>query len=377
MNLIGIIDLQYIHPKLSIIMVGPALDSLGGIASVAASYRDAGLFQRSQVRYLASYRHPIWHDKIVRLVQSFFLLTAELLRHRVLLIHVHAASRGSFWRKSLFIALGRIFDVPIVLHIHSGEFVHFYTEECSSLQRAIIRWAMRSSDRVLCLASSWKTALGGIEPRARLQILPNPIAARRMLPKGLEERAARAKCVLFLGRLHEKKGVYELLRAWPRILLEYPHTYLVIAGEGDTERVRAEASKLGIVSSVILPGWVTGEIKDEWLRRADILVLPSHAEGLPMCILEAMAAGVAVVATRVGGVPDLIEHGVNGLLVEPGDVYALSTAVLLLLNDTSLRQQIAVTAHERVDREFEVGHVTELLDTVWREVVVAHGGYKY
>lgn len=368
--------LRYHSDKSQIVMIGPAFDSLGGMASVAASYRDAGLFDRTSVRYLASYRQPSWRDKMIRLAQALSSLIVALLQHRVLLIHLHTAAYGSFWRKGLFVALGRLFDVPIVLHIHSGEFSQFYIKKCGRWRQSIVRWIMRNSDCVLCLTPTWQIALREIEPHANLQILPNPVVTTRFRGHQCEVGPVQPRCILFLGQLRKEKGIFDLLRAWSAVLREWPQASLVMAGDGNVEAVRTEANKLDITSSVILPGWVTGDVKQEWLNRADILVLPSYAEGLPMSVLEAMASGIAVVATRVGGIPDLIEHGVHGLLVEAGDIQALSAAILELMSNNTLRRQITMAAKERVNQEFEAGRVAASLESLWRGIVATHAQRK-
>jgi len=350
-----------------IVMIGPALDSQGGMASVAATYRDAGLFERCKLRYLVTYRHPGWADKLRCLTVSWLTLAAMLLRRQVSLLHAHTASRGSFWRKSLFVALARLFGVPVVLHVHSGEFVHFYEGECGRMRKALVRSVMRASTLVLCLTPRWQGALAVIEPRADIRVLPNPVMAQ---PDVLARRAAgsvQPGCVLFLGRLREKKGVFDLLRAWPDVLARVPGARLVLAGDGDVQAIEKQARELGIERSIALPGWVTGAVKLDWLARAAVFVLPSHAEGLPIGVIEAMACGVPVLATRVGGVPDVLEDGRLGCLVEAGDVSALSSSLSALLAGDSTTPAHAALAVERVQEVYEARTVVDRLTRLWQE----------
>lgn len=121
----------------------------------------------------------------------------------------------------------------------------------------------------------------------------------------------------------------------------YPTLRVCLGGDGEASAARALAQRLGIVDRVETPGWMTGATKAQWLARATIYALPSYAEGLPMSVLEAMAAGAPVVATPVGGISDVLSDGVHGLLVPPGDVVALVAALARLLDDAGLRDRLA------------------------------------
>lgn len=350
-------------------MVGPALDSLGGMASVAATYRDAGLFERCAVRYLASYRRPNWPDKLLQLARAMLALAWLLMRQRVALLHVHSASRGSFWRKSLFVGLALLFRVPVVLHVHGGEFKQFYGAECSGWQRSLVRRVMRASACVLCLTPRWRQTLADIEPDADIRVLPNPVMSQ---PGILAQRAAGSVepgCVLFLGRLREEKGVFDLLRAWPAVRAHAPRARLVLAGDGDEKSIVELASTLGVSDSVVLPGWITGAAKLEWLARAEVFVLPSYAEGLPVALLEAIVCGIPVLATRVGGVPELLDDGRLGLLIDAGDVAALQASLIQLLTDGGKCRKLAAAALACTSRDFNAAKVINQLEALWCESI--------
>jgi glycosyltransferase involved in cell wall biosynthesis len=131
---------------------------------------------------------------------------------------------------------------------------------------------------------------------------------------------------------------------------------------------------LNLSDRVYLPGWQTAEQVHDLLDAADILFLPSHHEGLPMAILEAMASGVAVVASPVGAIPDAIVDGESGLLVPCGDVDALSKAILRLLRDPALRQRLASNARARFERLFTIDRTAAAVATVYRELGIGLAG---
>ena len=135
---------------------------------------------------------------------------------------------------------------------------------------------------------------------------------------------------LSLGRLSERKGSYDLVNAFASLSPELrARARLVLAGDGDVEGVRQLAAPLG--DSVRVLSWIDSAERDRLLDASDVFVLPSHAEGLPMALLEAMAAGLPAIVTPVGGIPDVLTHGAEGLLVEPGTSYQLAAAMTRLL----------------------------------------------
>lgn len=346
-------------------MVGPALQAPGGMSAVAQAYREAGLFDRWGVRYLSSYAGPGLLRQLATMLPALARLAGALLLGRVALVHVHSASRGSFWRKSVFCAVARLAGVPYVVHLHSGEFTAFYHRECSAIGRRWVRRVLRQAAAVIVLAPHWAREVAAIEPAAALRVVANPV----VLPPVAQAVRAPARRLLFLGRLREKKGVFDLLAALPALRERHPGLRLCLAGDGDLDAVRRAASALGVADAVELPGWIDGAAKDAELRRADVLVLPSHFEGLPMCVLEAMAAGVPVVATAVGGVPFALDEGRCGALVPPGDVPALAQAVLRLFDDAGHRRQLAQAARERAAALFATGEVLRQVEATWRDAL--------
>ena len=149
---------------------------------------------------------------------------------------------------------------------------------------------------------------------------------------------------------------------------EFPTLRLLAGGDGEHEQVRAQAEELGIARHVEILGWITGADKDALLARATIYVLPSYVENLPMGVLEAMAAGLPVITTPVGGIPSTIEHGLDGLLVQPGDVAALSDALRSLLRERSVREALGEAARRKAIARFSAEKVMAEIDDLYLEL---------
>jgi len=161
--------------------------------------------------------------------------------------------------------------------------------------------------------------------------------------------------LLFTGRLAGVKGVPVLLEALVRLRREHPGVELALAGDGpDRALLEAEAQRLGIADRVRFLGYQSSDHVRSLLQETDVFVLPSFAEGVPVVLMEAMASGVPVVSTRVAGVAELVEHGVSGFVVPPGDVDALAGAIDALLADPELRTRFAAAGRLTIEREFDV-----------------------
>ncbi|HWP00765.1 MAG TPA: glycosyltransferase family 4 protein [Methylococcus sp.] len=341
-------------------MIGPSPATPGGMSAVLRCYRQVW-FSKWGIEYLSSYEgHALPLQGWVMGGVLLRLLT-RLLLDRVALVHLHSASRGSFWRKSLLCWLADAFGVPYVYHLHSGEFPAFYRRQPASV-RKWVRRTLRRAACVVVLTEGWRAALATIEPGARIEVVGNPVS----VPKSLPAERFADRCVLFLGRFDEKKGIFDLVRAVPKVLEALPDTTFVLAGDGRHEEVRRFARELGVEKRVRLPGWLDGETKEAALAAASVVVLPSYCEGLPVSLLEAMAAGVSVVATRVGGIPELLREGECGMLVEPGDVVALATALVEVLKRKELRERLRENAFAQVRGAYSEEVVFGKLDELYR-----------
>jgi len=174
--------------------------------------------------------------------------------------------------------------------------------------------------------------------------------------------------VLFLGRIERRKGIFDLLDAVAALRAHIPDLELVCAGDGDPGPVARYAERLGIEDAVSLPGWVGSAEKQSLMNLAAVYVLPSYAEGLPVSLLEAMAAGVPVAATSVGGIPDVVADGINGFLFTPGDSATLQRLLRRLMHDAELGKRMALAARETVRLRFSAEHVLAQLDKLYGDL---------
>lgn len=335
----------------------------GGMRSVVDGYVAAGFVARHRFRLIAVYGEGGFWVRQARLARGLFAYVTSLATSPVELVHIHAATRGSFWRKAVFAAIARRFGVPVVLHLHGSEMKAFYVAQPAPVKRMIVG-QLEAAARVVALSESWRRFVAEIAPRAKTSVVPNAVDIGDVAPL----RARPARQILFLGRVGVRKGVFDLLPAFAAARDINGGLELTIAGDGAIARAKREAERLGVADHVDLRGWVGPQEREALFSRADIFVLPSRNEGLPMSVLEAMARGLPVIATPVGGLPELIEDGVNGLLVPPGDPQALARAILKLADDQEGRDALGRAARETILARHSAAVTLPALEEVYAAV---------
>lgn len=339
--------------------------SPGGMTTFVRMMRETSLWDDWGIEYIETHQAGSASDRLRAFAAGLGRFTRLLVTRRPTLVHLHSGKMGSFARKSSLLWLAKAARVPVVLHVHAGMFRVFY-DRMPAPGRWYIRRTLAAADTVVALGGGWSERLREIEPSARLISVPNGIP---IVGAGARAADGAPVHVVYLGRMHPDKGTYVLLEAWARVVADAPSARLTLAGNDEVERTRAEVARLGLGESVTVREWLSpAEVRD-LLGRAHVLTLPSRNEGQPMSVLEAMARGMCVVATAVGGIPDLVEDGTSALLVPPDDVDALTKALWTAVSDTATRHRLGDAALERARAAFDVELVRRRFDDLYRELI--------
>jgi len=334
----------------------------GGMRSVVLNYVDDGFVASQGVKLIHSYADTNFVGRQILLGKALIGFIICLVTRKVELVHCHAAMRGSFWRKSLFAIIARRFGIPVLLHLHGSEMRSFYEGQSPRVRRAITR-QLELASRVIVLSESWREFVQAIAPQARPVVVPNYVRMSAVI----EKHTGKEITVLFLGLLGKRKGIFDLLKAFEQAHRHIPSLRLLVGGNGQVEEAKRIAQELGIASSVEFLGWLDEARRLEMLMKADIFTLPSYNEGLPMSVLEAMAHGIPVITTPVGGIPEVIIDGVHGRLVAPGDITAIETALLEFAGQAELRRRIGEAGRSHVGANYTKGVVLPLLHSIYDE----------
>lgn len=282
-------------------------------------------------------------------------------------VHIATAYGLSFLKHSLCVGIARIAGCRVLLHPHCS-FSTLYAAR-PDWWKWMFRRVVGLSDGVLALSSEWLEA-GKACPGCRVFILRNAIDLRPYQEIARARMAATSgrppPNILYLGHLGQAKGTYLLVEAAKVMRASGLDFRFDLVGEelspGELQALQESVIENGVEDHVVIHPPVYGQAKLDQLKKADVFVYPSYHEGTPMAVLEAMASGLPVVATRVGGLPDLVMDGRSGCLVPPGDVQGLAAALSKLIEHEELRAGMQKAGAEIAAERFDIeDHVRSLV----------------
>lgn len=342
-----------------VLVIGPGRAMRGGITAVLLAYEKSDIWDRFHCEWLETY-DDVSNCRKIRAALRALLLAPKLMLNADI-VHIHTASRTSFYRKTLFFLMAKLLRNKIILHLHGGNIDPFFRWPLSLISRYVLNWA----DSVVALSETGAGEIRKIAPNAKITVIPNPCYVTN---QNIQNNVTTDPAILFAGRLDEKKGFCDLIRAMPIVLSKVPNAKLLMAGDGNVVKGRAIAAALNIESSVSFLGWLNEPDKNNIFRRASLFCLPSHFEGVPMAMLEAMSYKIPVVVTPVGGIPDIISDKYNGLFVTPGKEKEIAQAIIDIFTNDELRMVLAENAYHTVRQRFWPDIVCEQLSSLYEQL---------
>ena len=346
-----------------VVMSGPLPPAIGGMASVVGALSQSLLASQTHLTLFDTGKKTAANRTLLQGIGARLQLmrdwSALLAGQPGTIAHIHTCSGFTFFLDGLLAFMARRHGCRVVLHVHGGLFDAFL-DGLNPVMLRIAQHIARRADLVLALSEDWRERLGQRLPGSRIAVLQNGVAEPTCEPqRGTNERPT----FLFLGNLSRLKGVPVLLDALELAQVDWS---VQLAGSesepGYAKWLGEEIKRRGLAKRATLLGPVVGEAKQQLLARADAFVLPSLAEGLPMSLLEAMAAQLPVVATTVGAIPEVIDEGIEGHLVPPGEAALLAHAMDMLAVLTPLqRESMGRAAHARYRTRYSVDAMAQTL----------------
>jgi len=274
-------------------------------------------------------------------------------------------------RDSLFLLVLRAFGVKnLLVFIRGWDDDYFDRLRNGFFGRQVVFRLFRQAARILVLGERFRQELiaAGFSPD-QIGVLSTMFDGDSLL-EVKRSRHDEAVQLLFLSRLISDKGIFELLDAVWACASEGMDVRLVMAGDGeDAARARKWVADNDLSDIVLFPGYLRGRDKGQALVDADLFVFPSYyGEGCPNALLEAMGAGLPVITTKVGGIPDVIEHEVNGILLDEVNPGALHAALKKLVTDAELRAGIGDRNREKAWRNYEAGVVSGRIADIYADI---------
>jgi teichuronic acid biosynthesis glycosyltransferase TuaC len=288
------------------------------------------------------------------------------------LIHAHAATPSGYSA----LHLKKRYDLPVVCSLRGSDINIYPRRDRTTL--VMTKKVISEADRVTSVSGALKKAAMELaSPREEIEILYNGcdhetfsysrdagMAVRRRL--GIPEYA---RVLIFVGHLTRSKGIFELADCHANLLSAFPDLHLIVVGDGpERETFAGLASSRGMDNVVHLVGRQQPEEIPQFLSAADLFIFPSHYEGLPNALLEAMACSLPVVATRTGGIPEAVQDGENGLLADRMDTASLTSAVRVLIEDSAIAARMGRNGRAIIEKKFSWKKNAESLAGIYRSL---------
>lgn len=347
-----------------ILMHCSTLDTKGGMVSVIKNYLSYQNWGEYDITFIPT--HYDTSNKVALMIYfaiQFVKIWWQVMTGNYKIAHLHVAERGSFWRKRFLMKFYHRHGIKVVMHHHGAEFEDFY-EKSSESQKRKVQDTLRGADVNIVLSKRLVPMVKDKQPKANVEVLYNAVKTYAKNPYSLE-----ARNVLFMGRLGVRKGTFDLIEAIKRLDKEIPGDIkFYLCGDMGEEEVRKKVKELSIEHRIAHIGWIDGEQKREFMSKSMINCLPSYNEGLPMTILETMAAGIPNISTNIASIPEVIHEGENGYLINPGDVDALVERLRTLINERGLREKFSKVSYQLVTNDFSLDRNIGKLGAIYKSL---------
>lgn len=371
-----------------VVVSGPTPPPVGGVATVIRTIFESAVAERFElVRF--STNHPAAprrgaigraanaaRARVLGLDAAWNLDARDLLRRfdaalaavRPDLVHLHSWHGWDFWISARMAQRARRRGAAALLHVH-GNFDVLY-DDWSRAKRAAFRRALVAPDRLIVLSHSWREWFARHLDASRIEVVRNAVDAERFA--GIGAAPHEGVRLLFAGvRDPELKGAYDLLAIAGDVVRAAPAARFVLAGE-DVESLEERLVRGSpLAARVEFAGAVAADAMPALFARCDALLLPSHREALPMVLLEAMAAGLPVVASDLHAIREALPADVGNALVRPGDRAELARQVAALVCDAGARVRAGAANRARIEAAYDLRHFESAVEAVYRRALHA------
>lgn len=337
-----------------ILTISESINGKGGVVSVVTTYKSyfhnfnhLASIKQGNVIYKLSFF-------IIAIIKSIFILSSKKIK----IVHIHSASKGSFFRKTIFLYISKLFNKKVILHIHGSVFKEFYRD---NNYLNFIDKSLNKADLVVVLSESWYVFFKDIvKDESKIKIVHNIVENDRFEEERIIDYPIK---LLFLGEIGDRKGVFDLIEVINdnRETLE-EKIELTIGGNGEVDKLEEFIRKHNLNSLIKFKGWISGENKRELLKINNVYILPSYNEGLPISILEAMSYKMPIISTSVGGITEIVKDGKNGLIIEPGNKEEIKKSLLFFVNNKDVISEMGKKSLEIVKPYYAENVIKEIND---------------
>jgi glycosyltransferase involved in cell wall biosynthesis len=345
------------NPK--VLILATSRKTRGGITSVIKAHLQGEQWKKYHCRWIETHRDGNYLRKLWYLMLSMLEYVVILPFYD--LVHIHLSEPPSAIRKLPFLLYAKLIGKKAIVHFHSYSIETTIHSKFDFIYKDIFTKA----DLIIVLSQFWKDEVyKKFKLDNKIKVLYNPCGKPDYTTKFDKE-----KIILYAGILNSRKGYNDLIDAFSKIADNYPEWKLYLAGNGEIEKALFKVKSYNLQDQIKILGWIDGQEKSKYFQEASIFCLPSYAEGFPMAVLDAWAYGIPVITTLVGGIPDIVQEGINGLLFPAGDIEKLSKLLEKLIQDKGLRESIVSESNKLVNDVFNVNVINVKLDRMYCKIM--------
>ena len=347
-------------PMTKVLVVATSRKTRGGITAVIKAHQQGEQWKEFHCRWIETHIDKGRFWKLGYLIKGLILYLFLLPFYDI--VHIHTSEPPSALRKCIFMRWAKIWNKKVIVHFHA------FSPDTTirSKYKNIYKYLFEKADVVIVLSNLWRDYVNEVfHLENKIKVVYNPCTADIS-----DKQYSKKKQILYAGTINARKGYADMIKAFALIAKEYPDWQIVFAGNGEIDKGKALAEKLGIAEQTIFLGWINGESKDKAFKEASIFCLPSYAEGFPMAVLDAWAYGLPVITTPVGGIPDIAKDGENLLLFNPGDTKALARQMKRIITDTDLRQRISEQSILFAKTTFNINTINKEIGEIYQSMML-------
>jgi len=379
------------RPRARIMLIAPLPPPIHGVSMAVQQILSSSLVHEFSFLPIntGTFRHigdagRVRPSKVIGDIAVFCRLLFSLVACKPDIVYLTLAqTRVGIIRDSVIILISKAFGCSVVAHLH-GAYFRIQYQKLSALERLFVRIMLAKVDRIIVLSPLLESLFDGLVARERIRIVRNGISD--IPPKYIHSHKPNQDVpirILYLSNLQPEKGLFDLLDALRIARRSGVLFRATLAGAWPNDDIRNEAMRFvyneGLAEAVSFPGVVIGTDKLALLADADVVVLPfCQEEGQPLSIIEAMRAGLPIISTPVGGVPDLIIHGQNGFLIPKHNSQAIAESLLLLARNPDLRMSMGYASRQRFldnyKQEFYIAGLRSIFEELLQEKIEADVG---
>lgn len=345
---------------IKVLIIATSRKTRGGITSVIKAHETGSQWKKYHCKWIQTHRDG-------NSIRKLWYLGTALLEYIILLpfydiVHIHVSYNNSAKRKLIFARIAKLLNKKIIVHFHpSTEKLLFRNDKYTQILQTLFSY----SNLLIVLSPQWIKWINQAFPENKftMKVLYNPC------PIVHRDFAKKQKRILFAGTLNERKGYNRLLIAFSKICQNHKDWKLIFAGNGEIDKAKELQKQYNIPNDQVqFLGWVSNQKKEQTFQEASIYCLPSWGEGFPMGVLDAIAYGIAVITTPVGGISDIMHNGINGLIFDTYNMDELANCLEKLINSKEYRDSLVKEADKLLDNEFNITNINKQLDIIYTTI---------